>query len=665
MRAHEFLIEYDRTKTVQSLGKKLLLSINNDSTFRNRTADTEKNIDLLMTKIEAIDPTPRKLYTRWITTQYKAGNVKFEDLYKLGEDLTTFNELKTQLKRRGHSVDINSYSVKEFKDMISSINDVEQESDDDLGEYENIDDVTVLYNGPYGSLVIPETEKASCEIGSGTRWCTAAKKSDNLFNEYNKTGQLYAWKDRKGDKYQFHLNQNTCEFSAMDSSDDQLTPEQISEMQTYPVLKKLFEKFDEQVIKMVEESLLQSHDMSSFNENLKNYVELMHPDGWDTIEDITRQSNPVAAVNYAIGIRKQRWPEAEENILTDIKAAVHYAIKLVREPWPELEKILLSNNEHIQQTMDYAIGVRRRNWPELENKLIKDNNYKLLIYYANYVLRGRFPKAESIIIKTAPIAEMYKYVNQIAQERIPDAESRIANEGSLSIISDYISKYRPTRWKEAEPVIIEHASEQYLGNYIKKYVDEPWPEAEALILKKMPNLIVDYALHVLHGPWPEAEKWMFNRGINVYMKEYHEKVIKGDWPLMGKFVTKHGSVYDIIDYQNKYIKAEWPEAEHAIAEKNDIKDILYYMSQVKKSPWPEVEPIILDSNNTFNIISYAKHAGKRWPAGEQKLLKSGDLFKMTNYVQQVIHGPWPEAEPLLKQSDNAWSMYQKIINGEL
>ena len=48
-------------------------------------------------------------------------------------------------------------------------------------------------------LGIPLTERASKELGRGTKWCTSGDK-DNAFNDYNDRGELYVWRDRNGSK---------------------------------------------------------------------------------------------------------------------------------------------------------------------------------------------------------------------------------------------------------------------------------------------------------------------------------------------------------------------------------------------------------------------------------------------------------------------------------
>jgi hypothetical protein len=58
-------------------------------------------------------------------------------------------------------------------------------------------------------VIHPLNQDAACYYGQGTRWCTAATKSENYFESYNKWGPLYILiptkPEHEGEKYQIHL----------------------------------------------------------------------------------------------------------------------------------------------------------------------------------------------------------------------------------------------------------------------------------------------------------------------------------------------------------------------------------------------------------------------------------------------------------------------------
>jgi len=162
-----------------------------------------------------------------------------------------------------------------------------------------------LLAGPLGQLAIPETQEASCELGRGTKWCTAAAK-DNMFDQYSEDGPLYVWRDKNGKKYQFHFE--TAQF--MDSKDVPIDARTIEYFRTkHPVLSKLFVKGEKDVLK-----------------------------------------DPGAAISYALGVIHGRWPEAEAAIIDNIDVVEPYDLMLyaagaLRRRWPEVEDVIKTDRE--------------------------------------------------------------------------------------------------------------------------------------------------------------------------------------------------------------------------------------------------------------------------------------------------------------------------------
>ena len=168
--------------------------------------------------------------------------------------------------------DINKYTFRSLEDEIDKIYNADITSKDDATEndpVESIPNVKILYKGPLGSLAVPETEEASKILGKGTKWCTAAD-NNNMFDEYNKAGPLYVWKDKSGKKYQFHF----VNLEFMDDKNDPILPNLLDEFRTrHPILSKLFRS-----------------------------------------EEKAIASRPIGAYYYAKDVIKGRWPEGEKVI---------------------------------------------------------------------------------------------------------------------------------------------------------------------------------------------------------------------------------------------------------------------------------------------------------------------------------------------------------------
>ena len=88
-------------------------------------------------------------------------------------------------------------SIEQDPSLAKGVSKSDKYSKFKIGEVDGF----VIYKIPQGS---EDLYNVSCELGSGTEWCTATGKTDNYFNQYIKQGPLYIFDNGKGEKYQFH-----------------------------------------------------------------------------------------------------------------------------------------------------------------------------------------------------------------------------------------------------------------------------------------------------------------------------------------------------------------------------------------------------------------------------------------------------------------------------
>ena len=272
--AHILLLEYIRDKEIQKSGPKLLQALSNDTHFSSNLAnlDDQAKLNSLLDQLDQIDPTQNNQYVRWLIREYSRGSFKIEDSQRVQNVLNQFISVQKRLDKK----DLNQYKFHDLEDTMDKIfsPDIDQSNDnEDFPE-----DTTVLYNGPLGWLVIPESEEASCDLGRGTKWCTAAS-NDNMFDDYSNGGPLYIWRDNQegGAKYQFHFKTT----SFMDARDRSIGTEKLNYFRTeHPVLKKLFK-----------------------------------------MKEVEISKDPKRAYRYARNVLRGRFPEAEPAIAKDPKLA--------------------------------------------------------------------------------------------------------------------------------------------------------------------------------------------------------------------------------------------------------------------------------------------------------------------------------------------------------
>lgn len=168
-----------------------------------------KDLDDLLNKIADIDPTPKGALIPWIArliAKNPAAN-KIEDLPRLKKDIETFNRHKDKIENR----DLNAYKTfQAVYDVIAPFGKKKSKSELNRNRIEKLGkQIETVYDGDDGWIRIPQTKAASCYLGQGTRWCTAAR-GNNMFDYYNNKDKLFIIYDRAtGKKTQMHLQSNS------------------------------------------------------------------------------------------------------------------------------------------------------------------------------------------------------------------------------------------------------------------------------------------------------------------------------------------------------------------------------------------------------------------------------------------------------------------------
>ena len=168
-----------------------------------------------LTAIEEDDPSTNKKYTQWMARQFANGSEpRLEDVIStLADAVDKFNRLNIKRKLPAGENDINRY--KTAQQLYNTMDRYEDPIDDaDQGKADKV------YEDGEVKVVIPRDQAAACAYGRQTRWCTAATKGTNYFEQYNKDGPLYILlpksPDTPGEKYQLHFPSGQY----MDKDDD-------------------------------------------------------------------------------------------------------------------------------------------------------------------------------------------------------------------------------------------------------------------------------------------------------------------------------------------------------------------------------------------------------------------------------------------------------------
>ena len=194
--------------------KSLLFEVSIDQ-LKTQFVDTGKISDSEFTEI--IDASgARSAYATWLTKQFVNKTIKAEDLYKYN----TYFKIFDRRKREYTFQDINQYKTSDdiAKFIQKSVESYDREKNDPSQQkgVSRSDKYQEFYMGSVDGFDVYELPKgrkdlygASCELGSGTEWCTTTGKTRTQFDNYISKGPLFICiKLGSDEKYQFSYEEN-------------------------------------------------------------------------------------------------------------------------------------------------------------------------------------------------------------------------------------------------------------------------------------------------------------------------------------------------------------------------------------------------------------------------------------------------------------------------
>lgn len=185
---------------------------------------TEVSIDQLKTQFvdagkissedfkEITDATGNKsAYATWLAKKVADETIKSEDISKYKKYFSIFDRNK---KSYPYS-DINQYkTTNDISQFIKTSVEIANKETKDPSQQKGVarsDKYKEFYMGSVDGFDVYELPKGrkdlygvSCELGSGTEWCTATGKTKSYFNKYISSGPLFIFiKPGSEEKYQF------------------------------------------------------------------------------------------------------------------------------------------------------------------------------------------------------------------------------------------------------------------------------------------------------------------------------------------------------------------------------------------------------------------------------------------------------------------------------
>lgn len=275
---------------------------------------------------------------------------------------------------------------------------------------------------PKWEIYIPLDKEASCNIGSGTDWCTT-KRNQNYFESYfYDKGVILVYLIGNQTKYAIAMHKDLSQMEFFTKND-------------YSIKQQEFEAKTGVKVEDIKAQVMQHVDEITAEQKAANV------------------KDPERALKYAKETGK-RFPEGEKAIASNGFISYEYASEVLHDRF-ELGEPMIAREA--SPSYFYAKNVIKGRWEPGEPAIVKDP--RLASLYARYVLKSRWPEAEPYILQDPE--EALRYAVQVIKGRFPEYEPIALKKAATAW--EYIKWVIKGPWPAAEPIL--KTSSQYQGYY--------------------------------------------------------------------------------------------------------------------------------------------------------------------------------------------------------
>ena len=424
MRLHSILLEYDNKITAQKQGPALTARwLEDGSAKRDVDGHSAKTPEEILEFLEYADPTKNKQYMLWIVKEYLAKRFMFEDIEGLKEELELYHTIKPRIPVIHR--DIGRFDLGSFREMMVAYSGGEGGDFELAGDLDK-QDAEILVNSPQGVLARAKSEKGACELGKGTKWCTASTDGGNYADDYiggsvtleepYGDGLFIYWEYPGKKKYQIHVGDADIDngdygeegipaITVMDAQDMTVfskEPDWLLKRANHPVLKGLI-----QAIKNKYADELRLLDMWADADVKEEYYDddakyFNFFDGWQKLfpkgpnkeieAKILAEMPAVTKMDIAKrkGEEKRYYRDLTWTFLdmNRFKFGLQYVSNLRGNNWPQIDKIMISEFN--------TIGSALAEYKDINKKFIREMDMNFIKFHDelnSYVQRGILSKA--------------------------------------------------------------------------------------------------------------------------------------------------------------------------------------------------------------------------------------------------------------------------------
>jgi len=367
-------------------------------------------------------------------------------------------------------------------------------------------------------------------------------------------------------------------------------------------------------------------------EKIDGYTEILGPEileKWNYFKEYSFFDpiglNPRNIVEYCIEVKKERWHEAESEILISLPDSINYSRHVIKGKWEECEKLLLSKNFDFWENPnllrpdihDYAL-IRNERWKDYEKKLevefINSDYYRIVPYITEYCRKyqiSSLSKIEDLIINNYPYFRFpIDYFRIIGSRR-----NKLFEKNIISKMKDNHENFIYTDRRQ----IFENYSEEKKNHYTTvdnaiKYCREiiggRWVEIEKYITP-IPKLSLQYCIT------SHKEFWRI-------LESLHPKYFK-DSASFAILKNKRSSRIENSIINNISVQKDLPLRQ--------INDFSAYLNHFKIKQWDEFEKYIL---HNFEDVSNLKNLDVLVMLASGYSESNGDWIAFDNTLEKLL-----------------------------
>jgi hypothetical protein len=251
---------------------------------------------------DIVNTTPKSAYITWLLKKVIDKTIKLEDAYKYKKYFMVFDRRKKEYPY----ADINQYkSSQDISNFIKTSVDILDKESKDASQQKGVaksDKYKEFYIGStngFDVYMLPKGKKdlygVSCELGSGTEWCTATGKTREHFDNYISKGPLFIFiKPNSKEKYQFSYEEDDF----MDKDDNPIG----NESYIYELFKFIKEKYPKYDIPFKYKLLYDSKSLTDKDLNIKGDLDLYNlpitslPEGFNVTDYLNLTNTKITSL---------------------------------------------------------------------------------------------------------------------------------------------------------------------------------------------------------------------------------------------------------------------------------------------------------------------------------------------------------------------------------